>query len=88
MSIFFSSELLEVAAEAFQNRQNLLMDIIDRRAISDNKPNPRFPMGLATVLSWCKCGRCREMPTQKELKCYNKHIYMPDTQPDILQNWL
>ena len=60
-------ELLEVAAEAFQNRKSLLMDIINRRAISDNQPNPEVP-----VPSWCP--RYREMPKQKEWKCCNKHI--------------
>ena len=63
-----------MAAEAFQNRKSLLMDIINRTAISNNQPSPEVPVPLAPVPSWCKCGRCREMPTQKERKCCNKRI--------------
>ena len=60
-------ELLALCIQFFSTRISLLHDHIARQ--QGNSP-PVAESQFAT--SWCKCGRCREMPTQKERKCCGK----------------
>ena len=61
-------QLLEVAIEAFETRKSLLTDILNRRN-SSGVPDPQPPSFGHVVPEWCKCGRCRQMPKEKERKC-------------------
>ncbi len=79
-------ELLDMAADFFEVRQSLLIDMLNRiNAPLDPTEEATVPR---TVPSWCKCKRCFEMPTAKERKCCKRAqcLTMDQTFYDICLN--
>ena len=58
--------LLEIATKVFEDRKSLLIDIINQERAGPSNMSTDI---VRPIPPWCKCGRCYEMPTQKERRC-------------------
>lgn len=74
-------ELFEIAVSVFEDRRSLLVDLLQQRHTPHVPPAYEQP-------NWCICGKCREMPTQKERKCCKRRtcLSLDQTFYEVCQN--
>lgn len=60
-----SEKLREMVLKLIDREPALVFDLCE--GVEEPGPPPQPPTPASP--SWCKCGRCREMPTELERKC-------------------